>query len=70
MLKIDPDRLFALNDLAWLLATAPEAGFRDGPEAVRLAERACRLSNYQATFCMWARWPPRMRGGGLFVLSL
>ena len=28
--------------LAWLLATAPEAGVRDGAEAVRLAERASK----------------------------
>jgi tetratricopeptide (TPR) repeat protein len=48
-LQFDPDHLFALNDLAWLLATAPDARFRDGPEAVRLAEHACQISDYQVT---------------------
>jgi protein O-mannosyl-transferase len=43
-LQIDPDSLDALNNLAWLLATFPEASVRDGVKAVRLAERACRLS--------------------------
>lgn len=34
-----------LNDLAWLLATCPRAQVRDGKEAVRLAEEACRLTD-------------------------
>ena len=42
--KLRPDWPTALNDLAWLRATAPQAGLRDGAEAVRLAERACELS--------------------------
>ena len=33
-----------LNDTAWLLATNPNASIRNGPEAVRIAERALRLS--------------------------
>jgi len=35
----------ALNDLAWILATHPKAGVRNGAEAVSLAERACELTN-------------------------
>ena len=34
----------ALNDLAWLLATWPDEAVRDGPRAVRLAERAAALT--------------------------
>jgi hypothetical protein len=34
-----------LDELAWLLATYPEPDVRDGAEAVRLAERACTLTN-------------------------
>jgi hypothetical protein len=34
-----------LDELAWLLATYPEANVRDGAKAVRLAERACELTN-------------------------
>ena len=42
-LKLDPNQAVALNDLAWLRATAPQADLRDGAEAVRLATRACEL---------------------------
>ncbi len=36
----NPSDLDVLNSLAWLLATHPDAAYRDGAEAVRLAERA------------------------------
>jgi tetratricopeptide (TPR) repeat protein len=48
-LRLDPESLLALNNLAWILATHPEAQFRNGPEAVQLAERACELTSYQQT---------------------
>lgn len=34
----------ALNNLAWILATDPDAATRNGPEAVQLAMRACELT--------------------------
>jgi Flp pilus assembly protein TadD len=34
-----------LNELAWLLATFPNSSVRDGQEAMRLAERACIITN-------------------------
>jgi len=37
----------ALNDFAWLLATNPEDGIRNGREAVKLALRACELTRNQ-----------------------
>src|SRR5262249_17334382 len=40
-----PDR--ALNFLAWLRATCPEADMRNGKEAVELALRACELSGWK-----------------------
>ena len=43
-LKAKPDHLAALNDLAWILATAKDGQIRNVPEAIKLAERACRLS--------------------------
>jgi Flp pilus assembly protein TadD len=43
VLQQKPDSAAALNDLAWILATAPQAELRNGPEAVGMAERACRL---------------------------
>jgi Flp pilus assembly protein TadD len=33
-----------MNNLAWLRATCAQAEWRDGAEAVQLAERACQLS--------------------------
>jgi Tfp pilus assembly protein PilF len=45
-LKAQPDQDGLLNNLAWLLASCPDAAFRNGPEAVRLATRACELTGY------------------------
>src|SRR5262249_43609274 len=39
-----PDSPRMLDELAWLLATYPDSKSRDGVEAVRLAERACDLT--------------------------
>lgn len=36
-----------LNDFAWILATAPDPGIRDGKRAVELAESACEQSEYK-----------------------
>jgi len=47
--RLAPQWPQALNDLAWLLATQPDARYRDGAEAVRLAERACTLSQRRQT---------------------
>ncbi len=47
VLAIQPDSTEALNNLAWLLATCPDDTVRNGAEAVRVAERACRLTKYQ-----------------------
>ena len=47
ILAIQSDTHEDLNNLAWLLATSPEAKIRNGPEAVRLAQRACELTSYQ-----------------------
>jgi Flp pilus assembly protein TadD len=47
-LRLKPEEIQALNGLAWLLATQPEAELRNGPEAVRLAERACRFTSFKA----------------------
>ena len=46
-LKISPNDVSALNSLAWLRATHPKSEFRDGAEAVELAERALHLSGGQ-----------------------
>jgi Flp pilus assembly protein TadD len=43
-IKLDPDVPAVLNNLAWLLATHPDAALRNGPEAITLAERAVELT--------------------------
>ena len=42
-----PNQPEALSNLAWLLATSPDSGVRNGTDAVRFAEQACRLTGYQ-----------------------
>ena len=46
-LQLNPTNSAALNDLAWLRATAPEESLRDGTEAVKLAQRSCELTEYK-----------------------
>jgi Tfp pilus assembly protein PilF len=48
-LQIDPELAEVLNNLAWLLATCPEASLRNGPEAVQLASQACELTRFGRT---------------------
>lgn len=43
---IDPSDTTSLNDLAWLLATAPEAHVRNPHRAVSLAQKCCGLSHW------------------------
>jgi tetratricopeptide (TPR) repeat protein len=46
-IRLAPDDPESLTSLAWLLATCPDAGLRDGKRAVELATRACRLSGWK-----------------------
>jgi tetratricopeptide (TPR) repeat protein len=46
----DPQFVFALNNLAWLLATDPDDQIRDGRRAVELAQRACEVSKWKHAF--------------------
>ncbi len=48
-LQTKPDSVEDLNNLAWLLATCPDARLRDGVQAVNHAERACELTHYGVT---------------------
>jgi len=45
-IELRPDFTAALNNLAWLLATCPDARYRDGKGALDLATRACELTHY------------------------
>jgi tetratricopeptide (TPR) repeat protein len=44
---IKPDDPGALNNLAWLLATSPDDGIRDGRRAVELALKACEATDWK-----------------------
>jgi Flp pilus assembly protein TadD len=46
-IQLQPNNPFFLNNLAWVYATQPQARFRNGEEAVRLAEQACLLTDYR-----------------------
>ncbi len=46
-LKLNPNELTALNNLAWMQATCPDDEFRDGAAAVELATRACQLTKFK-----------------------
>jgi Flp pilus assembly protein TadD len=46
-LKAQPNWPETLNNLAWILAANPDATVRNGSEAVILAERACKLTDYK-----------------------
>jgi tetratricopeptide (TPR) repeat protein len=43
-LDIKPGQVYVLNNLAWLLATTPDASLRNGTKAVALAAQASQLS--------------------------
>ena len=45
-LQIDPNLSVAINNLAWQMATCPDASFRDGSKAVEFATKACTLSGW------------------------
>jgi tetratricopeptide (TPR) repeat protein len=49
-LRAQPDLPDVLNNLAWLLAANANPAVRDAAEAVRLAERACTLTQYREPF--------------------
>lgn len=46
-LRLKPDDDEACNNLAWILAAAPDPTVRDGPRAVEFGERACSRTGYR-----------------------
>jgi tetratricopeptide (TPR) repeat protein len=46
-LRLKPDNIEVINNLAYILATDPAPEFRDGAEAVRLAEQGCAITRHQ-----------------------
>ena len=47
ILTIEPDSAKAMNSLAWILAAFGEEEFHNPQQAIKLAERACELTNYK-----------------------
>ena len=47
LLQTDPDSANVLNSLAWILATTEDPNCKDPAEAVKLANRACEITNYK-----------------------
>ncbi len=58
-LQTQPDSPDVLNNLAWLLATCPDASRRDGVQAVKYARPRLRVDT------LWSDWPRRHPGGRL-----
>jgi tetratricopeptide (TPR) repeat protein len=48
-IRIEPTNNLACNNLAWLHATCPISRFRDGKDAIKMAVKACELTD-------WKRW--------------
>jgi len=46
-IEIDPNQPEILNNLAWLQATKPSLRFRNIDEAIMLAQRLCKLTNFK-----------------------
>lgn len=51
-LRLRPNEPLTLNNLAWLLATAPDDKLRDGKRALSLALEACRLTEYKQDYIL------------------
>jgi tetratricopeptide (TPR) repeat protein len=46
-LTVEPDDSPLLNNYAWVLATSPDDGVRDGRRAIELATKACDITKYE-----------------------
>ena len=51
-LKLAPKDHGILNNLAWVLATSPDAKLRDGKRAVQLAAEACQATDYKLAYIL------------------
>jgi Flp pilus assembly protein TadD len=52
VLRLKPDDITALNNLAWIRAANWNAEFRNGSEAVELAQKACQISGNSKAFLL------------------
>jgi tetratricopeptide (TPR) repeat protein len=47
IIRLNPTNSFGYLELAWCLATCPDASFRNGKEALELAQKGCALETNQ-----------------------
>src|SRR5262249_1092627 len=50
--RLDPNHSWTRRELAWILATCPEAAHRNGPEAVKHARRSCEITDWKDCDCL------------------
>ena len=50
VVKLDPTDALAFNGQGWIMATCPDAKFRDGKKAVESATRACELRGWKEPY--------------------
>jgi tetratricopeptide (TPR) repeat protein len=50
--ELDPKDADWYNSVAWIRATCIDANFRNGPEALELAMKACELSSFKSFYCL------------------
>lgn len=48
LIELAPKYASAYNNLAWILATCPQVGLRNGRKAVEIAKKACELSEWKS----------------------
>ena len=58
--RLQPDWMQAVAQLAWILATTSSASLRDAGQAIRLAEHAAALTSRRTPAC-WMSWLRRRR---------
>jgi tetratricopeptide (TPR) repeat protein len=51
-LTLQPKDAILLNNLAWVLATSPQANLRDGKRAIQLATEACDVTKYETAYML------------------
>jgi tetratricopeptide (TPR) repeat protein len=66
--RLQPSMPVYLNDLAWVLATAPDPTLRNPAEAVRFAEETCRLAPDEPRF--WGTLDAAYAAAGRFEAAI
>lgn len=46
-LELNPEMIQVLYNLSWLLSSTEDENYRNGEEAIKLAEKLCRVTQYQ-----------------------